>query len=193
MRRKAASLSLSRVSTITDEIAYPELGSTLMGDILSSDCPHDEAPGEQQRDLATIRHYLASAGRFRRLRYKYFHEDARCLAMFSLSGDPLIYQGHQEIIKLQDWIEKHFPDWVWKMAAIAHIRDSASYIVVCDGIGCFQSDGVFRPSRAVHYIHMFTMADGLILELKEFSDVAQKCALIGRDISFAEAPIDFIM
>ena len=125
----------------------------------------------------TVERYLATTGSDRRGRHQYFTDDGVCISVFSDSGRPKSFKGKAALARLGAWVDETFPDWEWTNAHIYPSLDGKIFIVECDGIGT--SPSASRSGRkVVRYVHIFTLHDGLISEVREYSDMRHKYLLM---------------
>lgn len=137
------------------------------------------APGREtpaQINRRTVDRYIATSGADRRNRHRFFTGDGVCVSLYSSAGVSKAFRGKHALARLGAWIDDQFPDWKWTNIEISTSPDGATFIVECDGVGSTAPDGPAHRS-AVHYVHIFELRDGLIVEVREFSDMRQKYAL----------------
>ncbi|MBB4316017.1 PhzA/PhzB family protein [Roseospira marina] len=125
----------------------------------------------------TVDSYLSTKGRDRKNRHQYFTDDGVCISVFSNSGLPTIIKGKAALARLGSWVDAQFPDWEWVNAHVYPSRDGTVFIVECTGVGTAASADVLARTT-VPYIHIFTVRNGLISEVREYSDMRQKYRLL---------------
>ncbi len=75
-----------------------------------------------------------------------------------------------------------YPDWAWENIKVYQSDDPNVFMIECDGHGTYMEDGEAVRTHTDHYLHKFTMEDGLIKEYIEFNNPCQELLEMGFDV-----------
>lgn len=75
-----------------------------------------------------------------------------------------------------------YPDWEWTNIQVYQSDDPNVFMVECDGHGTYMEDGEAVRTHTDHYLHKFTLEDGLIKEYIEFNNPCQELLEMGFDV-----------
>ena len=84
---------------------------------------------------ATVERYMHMKGAERLQRHTLFSEDGCGGNWTTQTGEPLVFQGHESLARLAQWLEQCFPDWEWHNVRIFETDDPNHLLVECDGRG----------------------------------------------------------
>ena len=76
-----------------------------------------------------------------------------------------------------------YPDWTWTNIKVFQSDDPNVFVVECDGCGTLTENGEAVRFHADHYLHKFTLEDGLIKEYIEFNNPIQELTEMGYSVS----------
>ena len=77
---------------------------------------------------------------------------------------------------------EQYPDWAWTNIRVFQSHDPNVFVVECDGAGTYTVDGEAVRTHADHYLHKFTLEDGLIKEYIEFNNPVQELTEMGYTV-----------
>ena len=75
-----------------------------------------------------------------------------------------------------------YPDWQWTNIKVYQSDDPNVFMVECDGTGTLVENGEAVRTHTDHYLHRFTMEDGLIKEYIEYNNPIQELLEMGVDV-----------
>ncbi|MGZ9706917.1 PhzA/PhzB family protein [Pseudomonas sp. GNP013] len=116
---------------------------------------------------ATVERYMHMKGAERLQRHTLFSEDGCGGTWMTETGLPVVFQGHQSLARLSEWVEQCFPDWEWYNVKIFETDDPNHIRVECEGRGKVLIPGHLQFYRDSHYIHSFELDNGRIRRNRE--------------------------
>lgn len=109
---------------------------------------------------------------------------------FSLTKDAM-RNSDMEFQKMLDASNaESYPDWEWTNIQVFQSEDPNVFVVECDGHGTYMENGEAVRTHADHYLHKFTLEDGLIIEYIEFNNPCQELIEMGYDIPMPGGPTE---
>lgn len=78
---------------------------------------------------------------------------------------------------------EQYPDWQWSNIQVFQSHDPNVFVIECDGSGTYTVDGEAVRTHADHYLHKFTLEDGLIKEYIEFNNPVQELTEMGYRVN----------
>lgn len=136
----------------------------------------------RRKNRLVIEDYMSRRGEGRLTRYLLFTPDG-CGGLWTNDTlQPLVARGHEKLKAHGSWSLRCFPDWEWHNVQIYETQDPNRFWVECDGEGQILFPG-YAPGRySNHFIHVFQMRDGKILEQREFMNPFQQLRALGIPI-----------
>ena len=128
---------------------------------------------------ATVERYMHMKGAERLQRHTLFSEDGCGGNWTTQTGEPLVFQGHESLARLAQWLEQCFPDWEWHNVRIFETDDPNHLWVECDGRGKVLIPGYPQGYCENHYLHSFELDNGRIKRNREFMNPVPKLHALG--------------
>ena len=131
---------------------------------------------------ATVERYMHMKGAERLQRHTLFSEDGCGGNWTTQTGEPLVFQGHESLARLAQWLEQCFPDWEWHNVRIFETDDPNHLLVECDGRGKVLIPGYPQGYCENHYLHSFELDNGRIKRNREFMNPVHKLQALGISV-----------
>ncbi len=131
---------------------------------------------------ATVERYMHMKGAERLQRHTLFSEDGCGGNWTTQTGEPLVFQGHESLARLAQWLEQCFPDWEWHNVRIFETDDPNHLLVECDGRGKVLIPGYPQGYCENHYLHSFELDNGRIKRNREFMNPVHKLHALGISV-----------
>lgn len=131
---------------------------------------------------ATVERYMHMKGAERLQRHTLFSEDGCGGNWTTQTGEPLVFQGHESLARLAQWLEQCFPDWEWHNVRIFETDDPNHLWVECDGRGKVLIPGYPQGYCENHYLHSFELDNGRIKRNREFMNPVHKLQALGISV-----------
>lgn len=136
----------------------------------------------RRRHRAVVEDYLSRTGESRLTRYQLFAENGSAGLYTADTTEPVVSRGHAKLKAHGEWSLKMFPDWVWFNIEIFSTQDPSRFWVECDGVGKILYPGYPPGTYENHFLHSFRLADGLIVEQREFMNPFNQLRALGIEV-----------
>jgi len=122
------------------------------------------------RNLHAVEQYLRTTAAARLDRYTLYTPDGTASLFYTDIGRPIVVKGRDNLKRHGELSLKVLPDWQWIDPQIYQTQDPSVIWVECDGEGTIRFPGYPQGHYRNHFIHGFTLSDGLIVSSREYTN-----------------------
>lgn len=153
-----------------------------MTDATANTAAFDDNVQLRRRHRAVVADYLSRTGESRLSRYLLFAEDGTAGLYTADTAEPVVSPGRAKLKAHGEWSLQMFPDWVWFNIEISETQDPNRLWAECDGAGKILYPGYPPGFYENHFLHSFRLADGLIVEQREFMNPFNQLRALGIEV-----------
>nr|CAL34112.1 putative enzyme of phenazine biosynthesis [Streptomyces virginiae] len=140
--------------------------------------PHHVADGPvftshlelRARNRRAVEQYMETGPEARLRRYTLYTPDGTASLFNTDIGRPITVQGRDNLQRHGELSLQVLPDWEWFDVRLYETQDPAVIWVECDGEGTIRFPGYPEGRYRNHFIHGFTLDDGLIAASREYTN-----------------------
>lgn len=122
------------------------------------------------RNRETVQRYLATEPEARLRRYTLYTEDGTASLFYTDIGRPIVVTGREKLKRHGELSLQVLPDWQWGDVHLYETQDPSLVWVECEGEGTIRFPGYPEGHYRNHFIHRFTLVDGLIAASREYTN-----------------------
>lgn len=122
------------------------------------------------RNRAAVERYMQTGPEARLGRWTLYTEDGTASLFYTDIGRPIVVQGRDKLKRHGELSLKVLPDWRWIDVRLYQTQDAGVIWVECDGAGTIRFPGYPQGRYSNHFIHGFTLVDGLISSSREYTN-----------------------
>jgi ketosteroid isomerase-like protein len=128
---------------------------------------HDDL---RARNRHAVEQYMRTTPAARLARHTLYTPDGTASLFYTDIGRPIVVKGHANLKRHGELSLKVLPDWQWTGVQIYQTQDPSTIWVECDGEGTIRFPGYPEGHYRNHFIHGFTLHDGLIVSSREYTN-----------------------
>ncbi|MFF3645515.1 PhzA/PhzB family protein [Streptomyces sp. NPDC002564] len=133
------------------------------------------------RNRRAVERYMEIGPEARLRRYTLYTEDGTAALFNTDIGRPIVVTGRDKLQRHGELSLKVLPDWEWFDVQIYETQDPAIIWVECDGEGTIRFPGYPEGRYRNHFIHGFTLRDGLIAASREYTNPIEHMRALSID------------
>ncbi|WP_190329493.1 PhzA/PhzB family protein [Streptomyces venezuelae] len=133
------------------------------------------------RNRRAVEQYMETGREARLRRYTLYTEDGTAALFNTDIGRPITVKGRAKLQKHNELSLEVLPDWEWSDVQIYETQDPAVIWVECDGEGTIRFPGYPEGRYRNHFIHGFTLDDGLIAASREYTNPIEHMRALNID------------
>lgn len=128
-------------------------------------------PGDvRERNRRAVEQYMRTGPEARLGRYTLYTEDGTASLFYTDIGRPITVRGRENLKRHGELSLQVLPDWQWSDVQIYSTQDPAVIWVECEGQGTIRFPGYPHGHYRNHFVHGFTLSDGLIVSSREYTN-----------------------
>ncbi|CRK58745.1 Phenazine biosynthesis protein PhzB [Alloactinosynnema sp. L-07] len=136
----------------------------------------------RRRNRSVVEDYMGRRGENRLTRYLLFTEDGTSGLYTGDTPEPIVSCGHETLRAHGEWSLRMFPDWHWFNIEVSETQDPNRFWVECDGEGQILYPDYPPGHYRNHFLHSFLLADGKIVQQREFMNPYNQLRALSIDI-----------
>jgi phenazine biosynthesis protein len=133
------------------------------------------------RNRHAVEQYLRTGPEARLSRYLLYTEDGTASLVNTDIGRPITVRGREKLKRHNELSLQVLPDWQWQNIAIYETHDPGTIWVECDGEGTIRFPDYPEGHYRNHFVHGFTLVDGLIAASREYANPIEHMRSLGID------------
>ncbi|MET8701002.1 MULTISPECIES: PhzA/PhzB family protein [unclassified Kitasatospora] len=131
------------------------------------------------RNRRAVEQYLETGPEARLRRYTLYTEDGTAALFYTDIGRPIVVTGREKLKRHNELSLEVLPDWQWSDVRLYETQDPDLIMVECDGEGTIRFPGYPEGRYRNHFIHGFTLRDGLIAASREYTNPIEHMKSLG--------------
>ncbi|CAN3981623.1 PhzA/PhzB family protein [Kitasatospora purpeofusca] len=131
------------------------------------------------RNRRAVEQYLETGPEARLRRYTLYTEDGTAALFYTDIGRPIVVTGREKLKRHNELSLEVLPDWRWFDVHVYETQDPGQVMVECDGEGTIRFPGYPEGHYRNHFIHGFTLRDGLIAASREYTNPIEHMKSLG--------------
>ncbi|MER5349530.1 PhzA/PhzB family protein [Kitasatospora sp. NPDC002551] len=131
------------------------------------------------RNRRAVERYLETGPQARLRRYTLYTEDGTAALFYTDIGRPIVVTGREKLKRHNELSLQVLPDWQWSGVRLYETQDPDLIMVECDGEGTIRFPGYPEGRYRNHFIHGFTLRDGLIAASREYTNPIEHMKSLG--------------
>ncbi|WP_380278010.1 PhzA/PhzB family protein [Kitasatospora purpeofusca] len=131
------------------------------------------------RNRRAVERYLETGPQARLRRYTLYTEDGTAALFYTDIGRPIVVTGRERLKRHNELSLEVLPDWQWSDVRLYETQDPDLVMVECEGEGTIRFPGYPEGRYRNHFIHGFTLRDGLIAASREYTNPIEHMKALG--------------
>ncbi|MFE6868569.1 PhzA/PhzB family protein [Kitasatospora sp. NPDC057692] len=131
------------------------------------------------RNRRAVERYLETGPEARLRRYTLYTEDGTAALFYTDTGRPIVVTGRERLKRHNELSLEVLPDWRWSDVRLYETQDPDLVMVECEGEGTIRFPGYPEGRYRNHFIHGFTLRDGLIAASREYTNPIEHMKSLG--------------
>ncbi|MER7705290.1 PhzA/PhzB family protein [Kitasatospora sp. NPDC097605] len=131
------------------------------------------------RNRRAVERYLETGPQARLSRYTLYTEDGTAALFYTDIGRPIVVTGREKLKRHNELSLEVLPDWQWSDVRLYETQDPDLIMVECDGEGTIRFPGYPEGRYRNHFIHGFSLRDGLIAASREYTNPIEHMKSLG--------------